>query len=260
MSAPAATPWLVCFKPSPGARLRLYCFPFAGGGAAIFRPWALRLWPEIEVWAVRLPARETRLREAPLTRFADVVPILADTLGPRLAPGGMLFGHSLGGLLAFEVARRLAHQPAALRALIVAGARGPAVPRTEPDISQLDDARFVDELTTRYSGIPQAVRDDPQLLEFFLPVLRADIALFEDHRFQPGPPLPYPLHAFGGNTDPRVDRSHLEAWRDHTAADFSLHQFEGGHFFVQDSAETVLNEIARIGRSRSQGAFTTSRH
>lgn len=250
MSAPAPTPWLVCFKPSPQARVRLFCFPFAGGGAAVFRPWALRLWPDIEVWAVRLPARETRLREAPLTRFDDVVPVLADTLAPRLSTGDMLFGHSLGGLLAFEVARRVAHGPAALRAVIVAGARGPAVPRTEPDISQLDDAPFIDALTTRYGGIPEAVRNDPELLKFFLPVLRADIALFEDHRFRPGPPLPCPIHAFGGRDDSRVDFSHLEAWKDHTSADFTLRQFEGGHFFVQDSPEPVWSEIARLGSMR----------
>jgi medium-chain acyl-[acyl-carrier-protein] hydrolase len=246
MSLHSPTAWLHCPKPSPSARLRLYAFPFAGGGASVFFPWAAALAPEIEVWAVRLPGRETRLREPALTSFAATLAALQREVAPRLRPPYSFFGHSLGALVAFAFAQELQRRAAPLpETVIVAGARGPDLPDPESPIGGLPDAAFFTELRDRYNGIPPAVLAHPELLELVLPLLRADIRLYEDFRHTPGPPLPCHLAAFGGKSDPIVSADGLAAWRAQTSGAFQTQLFDGDHFFLQSSATAVLAAVKR---------------
>ena len=247
MSPPTGTPWLHCPRPVPSARLRLYAFPYAGGGASVFFPWAPALAPEIEVCAVRLPGRETRLREPAFTSFSEAIGALEREITPRLRPPYALLGHSLGALIAFAFARALRQQGAPPpAALVVAGARSPEIPKSETTIGHLPDAQLIVELRERYNGIPPAVLAHPELLSLVLPLLRADIRLYEDYRHAPAAPLPCPLAAFGGSLDPLVPPASIAPWQAHTSGKFQSQIFEGDHFFLQSDAASVIQATKRF--------------
>jgi len=235
------SPWLHCVKPEPNARIRLYAFAFAGGGASVFFPWSKLIGDGIELWAIRLPGRETRLRETPLTSFPEIITALRREVSPRLKAPYAFFGHSLGALLAYALARSHAESGnSEPRAIIAAGARAPHLPNPEPPMRGLSDAAFITLLRERYNGIPPAVLAHPELLQLMLPTLRADIALYEDYQHQPGPPLRCALAAFGGDRDPLVSASDLGAWQSLAGAGFAARQFAGDHFFLQQvTPETV---------------------
>ncbi len=238
---PVASPWLHCVKPDAAARIRLYAFAFAGGGASVFFPWSKLIGDGIELWAIRLPGRETRLREVPITSFSDLIATLRREVSPRLKPPYAFFGHSLGALLAYALARSQAESGnSEPRAVIAAGARAPHLPNPEPRMQGLTDAAFLTLLRERYNGIPPAVLAHPELLQLMLPTLRADIALYENYQHQPGPPLRCAVSAFGGDRDPLVTSGDLAAWRSLAGTDFTTQQFAGDHFFLQQvTAETV---------------------
>ena len=239
--ASPANPWLVRFRANPAATLRLICFHHAGGGASAYRPWLNELPAGIELCAVQLPGREARLREAPFTRLSDLVPVATEAIQPVLDLPFVLFGHSLGAMVAFEVARALAQrggpQPARL---VLSGRRAPTRPERGPRVSHLPTPEFLDEVQRRWDGIPAAVLEEPELLELLLPTLRADLSIVESYVHVPGPPLECPLSCFGGADDPSVDAADLAAWRDHTGSAFSLRMFPGSHFFVQTARAEVL--------------------
>jgi medium-chain acyl-[acyl-carrier-protein] hydrolase len=224
--------------------VRLFCFPYAGGGASAFRAWPTHLGVGIEVCAVQLPGRETRIREAPFDRLSALTPVLAEGLLPHLRPPFAFFGHSMGALIAFEVARWLrangAPQPGAL---LVAGHAAPHLESPRPKLHRLPDAEFISELR-RYRGTPEVVLQSRELLDIFLPTLRADFALFETYRHEQGAPLSYTISAFGGRFDGEVGVYELEAWREHTSAAFRVRYFPGDHFFVHTAQAELLRAVS----------------
>lgn len=241
------SPWLHCPRPVPTARLRLYAFPYAGGGASVFFPWAPVVAPEIEVWAIRLPGRETRMREPAFTSFPALVTALEQEVAPRLRPPYAFFGHSLGALISFAFGSALLRRGlSAPAALVVAGARPPHLPNLEATIGDLPDAQLVSELRDRYNGIPPAVLAHPELLNLVLPLLRADIRLYEDYRHEAAAPLPCPLAAFGGSLDPLVPPASLALWQAHTKGKFQSQIFAGDHFFPQSEATSVIQAAKRF--------------
>lgn len=238
------SPWWICPRPNAAAALRLWCFPFAGGGAAIWFPWAARLGDTAELRAVRLPGRETRIGETPLTRLDPIVEALVPEIAARADEPYALCGHSLGGLIAFEVARRLRAQAApAPAAFIVAGMRAPHLPPPQPLIHQLGARDFVDAVEERYGAIPEEIRADPNFLDLLLPPLRADMEIYETYAHFPAPPLDRPLLAMGGLGDAVVSRDDVLAWRQHTTAYFEPAFFEGGHFFAQENVTAVTARV-----------------
>lgn len=233
--------WLQAIRPNPEATLRLYAFPFAGGGASVFFPWAKHMGTQIEPWAIRLPGRETRLREEPIASFKAMRQVLLEELAPQLKPPFALLGHSLGAILAYTLARDLQRMGgAAPEALIVAGARPPARPIPRPLLSEMDDRHFVRELGERYNSLPPAVVQNPELLALVLPVLRADIQVYESFEYEAEPVLGCRTAAFGGEQDPLVSAADVADWRGCCAAEFSHHVFPGDHFFLQSSVESVV--------------------
>ena len=243
---PLAGAWVSCARPDPAAPLRLWCLPFAGGGAAAWNSWIPRLAGVAEVAALRPPGRESRLREAPATRWGPVVEGLLREMQPHLGRKYVLAGHSLGAMLAFELARLARERGLAGPAgLVVSGARAPGVPRREPDLHGLPDAEFIEELDRRYQGIPPGVRSEPELLALLLPVMRADLAIFETYAYAPGAPLPVPILALGGAADPHVSREEALAWRAQTTGRFEAEFLPGGHFFIQSGLGAVT---ARVGK------------
>lgn len=232
--APSPSAWLHRVKVSPTAAVRLYAFPFAGGGASAYFPWAAHLDPRIELWAIRFPGRETRLREKPVSSFNEALARLRSELAPHLAPPYALMGHSLGAVFAYALTRELqaAGRPGP-RALIVAGARPPIHPITEPRLAPMPDGEFIAALRDRYNGIPPAVLANPELFALVLPTLRADIAVYESYRHSAGPEIRCPVAAFGGERDPLVTAADLEDWRSLVAGPLTTRMFPGDHFFLQ---------------------------
>ena len=225
--------WIKRTGQDPQTCFGLFCFPYAGGGASIFRSWPERLPSDIEVCATQFPGREDRLRETPFARLSSLIDVLADVLYPYLDFPFAFFGHSLGSLISFELTRRLRRQkaPGALQ-LFVSGKRAPQIPNPDPPIHQLPDAEFIEELL-RFNGTPKAVVDNPELLELLLPLLRSDLRLYETYVYDHEAPLDCPISAFAGFEDEEVSREELAAWCGQTRSRFSMQMFPGNHFFFE---------------------------
>jgi medium-chain acyl-[acyl-carrier-protein] hydrolase len=224
--------------------VRLLGFPCAGGSASSFAGWTAELPSTVELRPVRLPGRLDRLHEPPFTSMAPLVETLADELEPTLTSPFAMFGHSMGALVAYELARELRRRGARRPAgLFVASCGAPHLPRRAPPLRALPDDRFISELR-RLDGIPEELARSDELLELVLPALRADIVLCEEYAWAPEPPLDVPISVFGGASDPRVLADDLTAWHDHTEAAFVQRTVAGNHFFPWRSGEALVNAMA----------------
>jgi medium-chain acyl-[acyl-carrier-protein] hydrolase len=236
--------WIKYPKPNPQARLRLFCFPYAGGGALVFRTWPQALPDEVEVCSIQLPGREDRLREPPLSHIPKIVQHLEQALLPALDRPFAFFGHSLGAVIGFELARRLRPRYRPVH-LFVAGRHAPQLPDLRPHIHQLPDADFLRTLQQRYQGIPREVLQHAELVELLLPVLRADLTAVETYTYTDGEPLGCPISAFGGLQDRNASRAQLAAWGEQTRHSFSLEMFPGDHFFLNNAPVPLLRAISK---------------
>lgn len=238
------TAWLRISQPNPNARLRLFCLPYAGGAASIYRTWHQHLPTDVEVCAVQLPGRENRLEERPFTHLRKLVRTLIPNLLPYLDKPFALFGHSMGALIAYELAQQLQMHGCTPTHLLVSGRRAPMLPEPEPLLHTLpSDEAFLRELQRRYHNIPAVMFVDAELQSLFAPLLRADLMLVETYQDAPRPALPCPLVALGGADDPRTRLAELQAWRALTQADFALHHFPGGHFYLNEQVQPLLATI-----------------
>lgn len=241
-----ASPWISNPKPNPTARLRLFCFPYAGGGASIFSQWVKLLPPEIELCSVQLPGRENRWREQPYREFSTLVKVLAEVVQPYLDKPFAFFGHSLGALLAYETARQLrryyAPEP---EYLFVSGRRSPQLSSPEASLHQLPNQAFIQQVQQRYNGIPALILQDRELMELFLPILRADFELLGSYRYEKDAPLKCALTAFGGWDDRQATQLDLAAWRSQTCNSFNLKMFPGDHFYMQSARPALVEALAQ---------------
>ncbi len=243
MTAPAGS-WIVRMRPRSGARCRLLCVPYAGVGPSAYRRWAQDLPAEIEVGVVQLPGRESRLRESPFIRIEPLIDAAAPALRPYLDLPFAMFGHSMGALVAFELARRFREEGWGIPThLFVSGRRAPDLPPRHPAITHLPDDEFVSEIRRRYNGIPDEVLRHPDLLALLLPGLRADLSVIETYAHRSAPPLGCPIAAFGGLADPEATEAELVGWRQHTTGALSVQMFPGGHFFLQSSHEDLMRIV-----------------
>ncbi|GAA4617084.1 thioesterase II family protein [Saccharopolyspora hordei] len=233
-------------------RVRLFCFPHAGAGAAAFADWPDLLPPEVELIALQLPGREDRIGEPPLTDFAKAVRTLGLTVRPYLRGPFAFFGHSGGALLAFELARALHRRggPQPLH-LLLSGQAAPDEPPVAEPIHELPDAEFLAALGA-LGGTPRSVADDPELMRVLLPALRADFTLGERYRYEPGPPLEAAMTVFGGHDDDRAPEHALRPWQKQTSGAFRVRTFPGGHFYLNEQAAGLTAEIGRVLLSDEQ--------
>jgi medium-chain acyl-[acyl-carrier-protein] hydrolase len=237
--------WIAFRKPNSQARLRLFCFPYAGAGASIFRTWSDGLPADVEVCPVQIPGRGTRPMEASFTQLAPLVEALAEALVPLLDKPFAFFGHSLGALVGFELARQLRRQSGAQPVrLFVSADWAPQLPHRERPVHALPEAEFLGELR-RLNGIPEKVSEDAELMQILLPVLRADFAVYETYAYSTEPPLDCPISIFGGLQDQRVNRGDLEAWRDQTSDFVSVRMFPGDHFFWNTTQPLLLQVLSQ---------------
>jgi medium-chain acyl-[acyl-carrier-protein] hydrolase len=243
----AASPgyWIAGRKPNPLARLRLFCLPYAGGSALIFRTWSNALPADIEVCPIQLPGRSTRLKEQPFTEMSALIQVLAQVLSSLLDRPFAIFGHSLGALIGFELARQLRRQYSLSPVrLFVSAGRAPQDSRRDSSIYALPANEFLAEVR-RLNGIPKEVLAHDELMAIVLPLLRADFALYDTYEYSAEPPLKCPISAFGGLQDSKVSESDLEAWRDETTAFLSLRMLPGDHFFLNTAQPLLLQLISQ---------------
>ena len=251
--------WIVATPSFPPGRERLFCFPFAGGGAAVFRSWQRQL-EGVAVCPVQRPGRGARMAEEPCFRLPQLAVSACDALRPAMVPPFALFGHSFGALLAFEIARELRRRGApGPDHLFVSGRRAPRLPEPAPPLHGLPDAEFVAEIRHRFDGIPPAILQEPELLRLLLPVLRADMAALETYEYREEEPLACPISAFGGEDDPWATHDELEAWRGETSASFVVRRFAGGHFYLQQAEPLLLPVLAeRLAEATTAATVKTA--
>jgi medium-chain acyl-[acyl-carrier-protein] hydrolase len=244
-TTPAQTPWITFPKPNPAARLRLFCFPYAGGGASIYRTWANTLPPEIEVYPVQPPGRETRLRDQAFTRFPPLIESLTKAIEPHLNMPFVFFGHSMGALTCFELTRQLRRQgrPLPLH-LFASGHRAPQIAHDEDPIYHLPEEEFIQEVRS-LNGTPDQVLQNEELMRLMLPLLRADFELCNTYAHDQEEPLPCPITAYGGLQDPDITRENLAAWGEQTSGQFTLRMFPGDHFYLHSSRALLLQTLAQ---------------
>ncbi len=239
--------WIQRYRPSNDPILRLFCFPYAGVGAAVYRLWPASLPTRVEMCAVQLPGHETRLREVPLRDIASMVEGAVEALLPYTDRPYALFGHSMGGVLAYETSRHLAQRSQrAPSHLFISGRRSPATVERDPPIDHLSDREFALEINRRYGGIPAEVLDDAEVLALLLPALRADLGALDCYRPPSSSPLPWPLTVYGGIDDLRATREQLDAWRLQAAGAFRLRMFPGAHFYLASQREALLADVSSV--------------
>lgn len=244
MISPSDNNWFAYRKSNRSAGLRLFCFPYAGGSAITYRSWSDLLPQNIEVCPIELPGRGSRLREKPYQNIVALVHDLGSALRPHLDKPYVCFGHSMGALIEFELARFFRRQKFSQPLLLFAsGHTAPQAGCSHDPIYNLPDDQFKKELC-KLDGTPEAVINNDELMELLLPMLRADFQMNETYAYKPEPPLAVPIVAYGGCEDSDVDRASLQAWQEQTTARFSLHMFEGGHFFLQTAQTKLLQTLA----------------
>ncbi|MYW04375.1 alpha/beta fold hydrolase [Streptomyces sp. SID3343] len=239
--------WIRRFHPAAPSAPRIVCLPHAGGSASYWHPLSAALNDRFQVLAVQYPGRQDRRAEPPIDDIGTLADRITTALQAWLGDDDspvVLFGHSMGAVLGFEVARRLRVPPAAL---IVSGRRAPDRYRDE-HVHRLDDASLLAEVRS-LSGTESSLLEDDEVVRMVLPALRADYRAIETYKMAPGNPLECPITALIGDTDPKVTVDEATSWRDHTIGTFDLHTFTGGHFYLTRHAAAVAQRIATAARA-----------
>jgi medium-chain acyl-[acyl-carrier-protein] hydrolase len=256
-SRSAGDEWFVCTRQYPAAPARLFCFPHAGGAASAYFGWG-RALPELEVVSLQIPGREGRMREPLLVDSSILVTRLADALETRLDRPYFFFGHSMGALMAYEVALELRRRQCPLPShLYVSGRRSPTLPDPCVQLHRLPDRELVRELNRRFAGLPSAITEDAELLALFLPIIRADVTLLETHALSVGAPLDVDASAFGGIADPGTTLDLLGAWQALLARPLTVRHFPGGHFYLHQHRAEFLRVFSADLRDQLLGLAST---
>jgi len=221
----------------------------------IYRDWPHSLTPEVEVAAVELPGRWGRMKEAPFRRLEPLLDALAQAITALPSCELAFFGHSMGALIAFELARELRRkggpQP---QHLFVSGRPAPQLPQTDPVTFDLPEADFIREIH-KLNGTPKEVMEHEELMELMIPVIRADFELIQTYEYHHEEPLECPISAYGGLEDSEVPRAELAQWKNQTSSGFALHMLPGDHFFLRSARNELLGlisaELGTASRRRS---------
>lgn len=245
--------WIFGNQPTLRSRWRLFCFPNAGGGASAYIPWVRGLAPAIEVCPVQLPGRENRLGERPISHMDEMVQKLAQALLPYWGKPFAFFGHSMGALIAFSLARHLRQQGLPLpEHLFLSAYRAPHLPPKDR-LHGIAEEELVQKMLT-LNGTRQEVFANPELRRLLLPIFRADFELCETYTCTPEPPLALPVTVLGGMEDTRAGQKELEGWCEYTSQPLRLQMLPGDHFFCHNDPQAVWSIIARTLATDSDGS------
>ena len=231
--------------PRKAPNIRLFCFAHAGGGASMFARWAFEANPDIEVFGVQPPGRETRVGEPPVRSMDALVRQITNELLPHLGTRFAFFGHSMGSLVAFEVARELRRRGApGPQKLLLSAFRTPGASSPMTKHLSLPDEEFIERVGERYGALPPAILENQELLAHYLPALRADFELLATYRFVPDAPLTCPLVLYNGLSDGLISPVDLQGWRQMTTRECTERWFPGAHFYLRERRSEVLRSVA----------------
>lgn len=237
--------WFPFRRSRPLAKLRLFCLPFAGGNALLYRDWHALLPESVEVCPIQLPGRMARLNEAAFDNAHDAAEILSDVLAGYLDKPYAFFGHSMGALLCYEISRamRRRNMPLPFR-LFLSAHRAPDVAATEPAFHNADETIFLSRVR-QFGGPALRLADHPELVQLIGPTLRADLKLCQTYIHRPDPSqLPMPMTLFAGRSDTLVRPESVWHWSRQTSAGSSRHLISGGHFFLQSHGGDVTRIVS----------------
>jgi medium-chain acyl-[acyl-carrier-protein] hydrolase len=236
--------WFPFVSPNPAAQVRLFCFHYAGGRAGIFRQWLSMAPRWLQVVTVELPGRGARLREELFCNLDALVDALRDMIGHYLNMPFAFFGHSMGGIICFELARALrrAGQKRPIH-LFLSAHRAPHLPNPRGTTYDLPHDAFIEKIAAM-NGTPAIVLKNPELLELIVPILRADFEICDTYSYVEEPPLKCPFTVFGGKDDRVVPPEMLPSWVRHTTSEFQIHTFCGDHFFFHEVEKQVLQIVS----------------
>lgn len=254
-----AAPLVQAMSGPPAARIKLFCLPHAGGNAAHFYSWSRWLPGGIDVVPVELPGHGTRLREPLVEDWRTLLDDLTDAVASHLTGAYVLFGHSLGAVLAYEVARILQGRGTTPALLVAAGRNGPSAALSHRPIHQLPDAELLAALR-RLGGISDGLLREPDLLRMFLPCLRTDLRFAECYERAPGPPLSCAILAVAGRRDRMTDEAGMRAWRRETSGTCDLVVVDDGHFFLQrpEFTDALAARLSCLGTETQAGQRTAT--
>ncbi|MGN6321576.1 MAG: thioesterase II family protein [Dyella sp.] len=238
--------WTLTWLPNSAATARVFCFPYAGSGASVFRDWQPALSNRLEVVGIQLPGRENRFLEKRLNRLDAAIDALLDVIPSWLDKPFFFFGHSLGALLAFELARAMQQRglPAPFH-IVVSGSCAPHRRHLDEPLHILDDAQLLERIRD-YNGTPPELLHNDEVMRLLLPQMREDFAMFETWEHRDDTPVNCPLTALGGDADREVPIEDLRAWSQMTSAEFEHHLFPGDHFFIHSNKTRVLQLLRAV--------------
>lgn len=235
--------WVRRYRHAPDAPVQLVCLPHAGGAAGYFRTMALRLFPAVEVLAVQYPGRQDRNGEPCVGDFAELTARTVAALRPMIDRPVALFGHSMGSLLAFEVAKRLEGDGTAPLTLFASSKCPPNQPDPEPTWTATDE-ELVAEIAA-LNGTEERLLDSEEMRRLFLPALRGDYQALVSYRHDPDHKVACPVVSLTGDSDDRVSIDDAAGWAGHTTGPFDLHVFPGGHFYLNDQWDGVVEVLIK---------------
>ncbi|MTJ51626.1 thioesterase [Anabaena sp. UHCC 0253] len=235
--------WVTCPQPNPQAKIRLFCLPYAGGSATVFRTWPDYLPSSIEVCPLELPGRGRQMRLPLYTKMQLLVKEIAQNISPYLDKPFAIFGHSMGGLVSFELTRLLRSDYGLTPLhLFIAARNAPQVTPTKKPIYNLPDPEFWQEIRN-FNGTPDDVMKNTEIMKLFLPILRADFTVLDTYIYTHQPAFDFPISVFGGLKDQEFTDYELEAWCEQTIAPFSLQMIDGDHFFINKARNILLKSV-----------------
>ena len=232
---------LVCFEPKVESKLRLFCFPCAGGAATMYRPWS-QWHSDTELWAANYPGRGT-LHNLPLAEeVSTIVELFLQQNELFNEKPFALYGHSFGALIAFLVAYELEQLGLKTEALFVSSRRAPQLP-TRFKLTELSDAQFLYELD-KLGGLPTAIRGNQELLDYYLPVIKSDLILNDQVTVDDHQVIDSNIYLYSADEDKVAQKEELDAWQGATKSRFSHAQLSGDHFFIQDDESQFKSRIS----------------
>ena len=242
--------WFFSKKPKPDASMRLFCFPFGGGGASVFHGWPDAVGDDVDVRALQLPGRETRFREPRDSDLGTLINEIVSALGAYQDKPFAFFGYSLGSLIAFEVCRELRRRNMNTPLhLFIAALSPPQLPPPHPPISALEDEEFVQKVEYYYQPEGEAW-NHAELRELLLPILKDDIALYESYIYREDSPLSCPIDVFAGESDRSSPLELAQYWSEQTTDNVRQHVFQGGHFFIDHAVDEIQQLVASTLKQR----------